>query len=131
MSWRPSPRGFWHLPRATISENKPMDTVFEHDLVEIDQQTQRLIREFHVAKQLRFVDGKDLLDSFKLNNQAIVNQDVKRSGSSKTKPLYRNDQCVLCRHISQLAFPAYAFVVNGLQQLRPLEAGDALQLQCQ
>jgi hypothetical protein len=88
MSWRPSPRGFWHLPRATISENKPMDTVFEHDLVEIDQQTQRLIREFHVAKQLRFVDGKDLLDSFKLNNQAIVNQDVKRSGSSKTKPLY-------------------------------------------
>jgi hypothetical protein len=46
-----------------------MDAIFEHDLVEIDQQTQRFIQEFHVAEQLRFVDWKDLLDSLKLNNR--------------------------------------------------------------
>jgi hypothetical protein len=53
-----------------------VDAAFEHELVEIDQQTQRFVQEFHVAKQLSLVDWKDLLDSLKLDNQTIVNQDV-------------------------------------------------------
>jgi hypothetical protein len=65
-----------------------VDAVFEHDLVEIDQQTQRFVQEFHVAEQLRLVDWKDLLDSLKLNNQTIVNQDI------QTKWLLKNEAFV-------------------------------------
>ena len=36
--------------RVSTSENKPVDTVFKHDLMEIDQETQRLVQEFHVAE---------------------------------------------------------------------------------
>ena len=100
-----------------------MDAVLEHDLVEIDQQTQRFIQEFHVAEQLRLVDWKDLLDSLKLNNQTIVNQDIQTEWLLKKEAFVfdRNDQFILCRYTSQLAFPTYAFVIDGLQQPRPLK----------
>ena len=51
-----------------------MDAVFEYDLVEIDQKTQRFIQESHVAKQLSFVNWKDLFDRLEFNDQTIVNQ---------------------------------------------------------
>ena len=100
-----------------------MDAVLEHDLVEIDQQTQRFIQEFHVAEQLCLVYWMDLLDSLKLNNQTIVNQDIQTEWLLKNEAFVFdwNDQFVLCRYIPQLAFPTYAFVVDGLQQPRPLK----------
>ena len=80
-----------------------MDAVFEHDLVEIDQQTQRFVQEFHVAEQLSLVDWKDLLDCLKLNNQTIANQDVQTEWLLKNEAFVfdRNDQFTLCRYIPQ------------------------------
>jgi hypothetical protein len=54
-----------------------VDTVFEYDLVEVDQKTQWFIQESHVAKQLSLVNWKDLLDCLELNDETIVNQHVK------------------------------------------------------
>jgi hypothetical protein len=53
---------------SSISENKPVDTVFKHDLMEVDQETQRFVQEFNVAEQLSFVDRKDCLDRLELND---------------------------------------------------------------
>ena len=54
-----------------------MDTVFEYNLVEVDQKTQWFIQESHLAKQLSLVNWNDLLDCLELSDQTIVNQHVK------------------------------------------------------
>ena len=94
-----------------------MDTVFEYDLVEVDQKTQWFIQESHVAKQLSLVNWKDLLDCLELNDETIVNQHVKTKWFFEDKPFVFdwNAQFVFGWDVAQLTFPAHASVVDGLQ----------------
>jgi hypothetical protein len=83
-------------PSAPPSEDKPVDAVFEYDLVEIDQKTQWFIQESHVAKQLSLVNWKDLLDCLELNDQTIVNQHVKTKWFFKRRTLCIRSERSIC-----------------------------------
>jgi hypothetical protein len=42
--------------------------------IEVDDQTQGDIQQFHVAEQLRFVDGMNFMDRFDLGKQTPLDQ---------------------------------------------------------
>jgi len=57
--------------------------------MEIDEQSEWNIEQFHVAQQLRLMDRKNLFNGFYFDKQAIVNQQIKAEGSSRRNCLYR------------------------------------------
>ena len=67
-----------------------MDAIHQLKFMEVDQQANGDVEQFHVAEQLGLVDRQYLLDRFEFEQQAAFDQNVEtnRSGSSKTKPLY-------------------------------------------
>ena len=53
-----------------------MDTIDELQFIEVDQEADGDVEELHVAEELGFVDGEDLLDGLGFNKDAIFNQEV-------------------------------------------------------
>ena len=53
-------------------KNWPQYALGQFQSVEIDDQSQWNIKQFHVAEQLSFVDRKNLLDRFYFDKQALV-----------------------------------------------------------
>ena len=52
------------------------DSILQNQLVEVDEQADRRVEQFHVTEELGFVDGQDALDGLQFDKQAVVHIDI-------------------------------------------------------
>src|SRR6266851_6871789 len=68
-------------------KNQPANAVSDFHLVEIDQQTERHVQQFHVAQELRLVNRQNLFHRLRLHQYATLNQHIKPEGFLSRKSL--------------------------------------------
>jgi len=71
--------------------NQPADTIYDSHFMEIYEQAQRNIQQFHVAQQLRLVDRKNLLSGLYFYKHTPLDQDIKSKGLLTAKPFVFDD----------------------------------------
>ena len=57
-------------------QNKPGRSVSELELMEVEQQPNRHVEQFHVTEQLCLVNWRHLLDRLELNEKTIIDQQI-------------------------------------------------------
>jgi hypothetical protein len=94
--------------------------------MEVDDEPDRNIEQFHVAEELSLVDGDDVLDTLQFEQQAPINQHVESQRFIEHKAFVfdLNDALVDCGDVLQLQLVHQAFFVNALDQPGPLETVD-------
>jgi len=101
-----------------------VDAVDEPHIMEVDEKSQWNIHEPHIAEKLRFVNGKNLRDRFKLNDQTIIDQHVesKRFFESVALVIDRNCYLLCGGNVLKEKFSHQTFLVDRFQQAGTLEA---------
>ena len=103
-----------------------MDTVHQLKLMEVDEQADGNVQQFHIAEQLGLMDRQDVLDRFEFQQQAIFDQNVKAKWLLEDEPLVFNfdDALVDRSHLAQAQFADQALFINAFDEARPLETMD-------
>ena len=101
-----------------------MDAVHELDFVEVDEQTDGYVEQFHVAQQLRLMDGQHLLNALQFQEQAILNQyiETQRFVENKALVLDLNNTLVYRSQALHSQFPEQAFLIDAFNEARPFQA---------
>jgi hypothetical protein len=103
-----------------------VDACSEFHLVEIDEEADRNIQEFHVAEELCLVDGKDLLRGFHFDENTTLNENV------EAERLFAGEAFVLDLHalladaveLAEFQFLQQAPLVDGLDKSRAFVTVD-------
>ena len=77
-----------------------MNAVGQFYLMEIDEQPERDIQQFHVAQELRLWIGRTFSTAFASTNTHPSTSISNRSGSSRVKPLYSIITSFWLTHVS-------------------------------
>lgn len=95
-----------------------MDAVGELEFVKVDEEADGNIEELHVAQELRFVDGQDLLDGLGFDEDAAFNEEVESEGFLTRCPLVVDRDGFLRRagEVSEFHFPHQAPLVDRLEE---------------
>src|SRR5262249_40585493 len=62
--------------RVCSRKNQPANAIRDFHFVKIDEQAEEHIQKFHVAQELRFVNGQDFLNRFGFNKDAALDQQI-------------------------------------------------------
>ena len=91
--------------------------------MEVDDEAYGDIEKFHVAQELGFVDGKDLLDDFEFKDQVFFEQDVepKRFLEDEALVFDWNLELLPGFNLPKKELPHHAFFINRFDQARPFQ----------
>ena len=100
-----------------------MDAIHQLKFMEVDQQANGDVEQFHVAEQLGLVDRQYLLDRFEFQQQAAFDQNVetKRLFEDKTLVFDSDNALVDSGQLAEAQFAEEALLINAFDQARPLE----------
>ena len=101
-------------------ENSSYDSLSQSRHVEIDEEANSLLGDFHVSEKLRLVNWENLLDRRQLQDYFVLKQSDRFDNRSQGQPLVDNGQCDLSfeRQASQVKFITKTFLVRGLKEAR-------------
>ena len=68
------------------SQNESLETVFEHDDIEVDQQPSLYTSQFHVREQLSFMYPLQLVNALQLQNQFAFDQHINSVATVQLNP---------------------------------------------
>jgi hypothetical protein len=92
--------------------------------VEVDQQAQRHIEQFHVAEQLRLMNRQNFLHRLQFQQQAFFNKNIQAQRFLKNHSFVFNFHVTLgnARNAPQIEFTHQTLFINAFDQPRPLQA---------
>lgn len=98
--------------------------VNELEFVEVDDQTEGNIQQFHVAQQLGLMDWQYLLNTLKLKQQTTLDQNVKSQRFIKDQTLVLDlDKTLIdCGDFAQLEFAHQTPFIDAFNQTRSFQA---------
>lgn len=104
-----------------VLENKSLDAPFQHLNVEVDQQPNVCLGEFHVRQNLRLVNFEQLIYALQLNDQPTINQQVYSVSAIKVDLFVFNRQFNLKpkRDPRLIQLVSQALLVSRFKQARP------------
>ena len=102
-------------------QDQPRYAVGEFRYVEVDDQAQRNVKQFHVAQQLRLVNRHDVLNGFDFHLEAAIDEDIELENFVENQVLVANLHLALidCRYAAQAKFVQQATLVNALEESWP------------
>ena len=97
-----------------------MNAVHQFHFMEVDEETNRHVEQFHVTEQLRLVNGNNFLNGFQLQQKAILDEQVKtqRLLEDDTFVLDLNRTLVYSAKLVQAQLSHQALFVNALDESR-------------
>ena len=100
-----------------------MDAIHQFKFMEVDQEADGDVEQFHVAEQLGLVDRQYILDRLQFEQQAAFDQNVKaeRLFEDKTLVFDFDNALVDSSQLLEAQFAEEALLINAFDQARPLE----------